>query len=209
MILYLSNSALDSDVRGWTIYDGTGQTYPTTGDSETPPYPTGLAAMQDGWRVIQMPQLLPPAKDLEYTTSLLQVRVCLREDGGGTSMTSATVNPELLLTTNQMASFAARGFLRFNELVPENINRRVVTAFDTGPVPRPAAGSAAVRSLRAGSPLDDLMHLPAIQGIVQSLVVRIRGSTTTRSTFASPTRAGPKACTGTPSSTPGCTSTSS
>ena len=69
MILYLSNSALDSDVRGWTIYDGSGQTYPTTGDSDTPPYPTGLAAMRDGWRVVQMPQLIPPDKDLEYTTS--------------------------------------------------------------------------------------------------------------------------------------------
>ena len=69
MILYLSNSALDSDVRGWTIYDGSGQTYPTTGDSETPPYPTGLAAMQDGWRVIQFPQLIPPGLDLEYSTS--------------------------------------------------------------------------------------------------------------------------------------------
>lgn len=69
MILYLSNSALDSDVRGWTIYDGTGQTNPTTGDSDTPPYKTGLEAMQDGWRVIQFPQLIPPYPDLEYTTS--------------------------------------------------------------------------------------------------------------------------------------------
>ncbi len=69
MILFLSNSALDSDVRGWTIYDGTGQTNPTTGDSNTPPYRTGLEAMQDGWRVIQFPQLTPPYPGLEYTTS--------------------------------------------------------------------------------------------------------------------------------------------
>lgn len=69
MVLYLSNSALDSDVRGWTIYDGTGKTSPTTGDSETPPYKTGLDAMLDGWRVIQFPQLIPPYKDMEYTTS--------------------------------------------------------------------------------------------------------------------------------------------
>ena len=69
MVLYLSNSALDSEVRGWTLYDGTGQTSPTTGDSEVPPYRTGLEAMQSGWRVIQFPQLIPPCKDMEYTTS--------------------------------------------------------------------------------------------------------------------------------------------
>ena len=69
MILFLSNSALDSDVRGWTIYDGSGQTNPTTGDSDTPPYRTGLEAMQDGWRVIQFPQLNPPYPKMEYTTS--------------------------------------------------------------------------------------------------------------------------------------------
>ena len=39
------------------------------GDSNTPPYRTGLEAMQDGWRVIQFPQLIPPYPGMEYTTS--------------------------------------------------------------------------------------------------------------------------------------------
>lgn len=69
MVLYLATSALDSDVTGWSIYDGTGRDPHTTGDSETPPYATGLDALQDGWRVIQFPQLIPPYPNLEYTTS--------------------------------------------------------------------------------------------------------------------------------------------
>ncbi len=72
MILFLATSAIDSKVLGWTIYDGTGKTYPTTGDSDCPPYNTGLEAMQDGWRVIQFPQLIPPYKDMEYTTSFVK-----------------------------------------------------------------------------------------------------------------------------------------
>ena len=69
LVLYLANSALDSHVKGWSIYDGTGQTRPTTGDSDVQPYFTGLDALMDGWRVIQFPQLLPPYPNLEYTTS--------------------------------------------------------------------------------------------------------------------------------------------
>ena len=69
MILYLAYSALDSPVKGWTIYDGTGREHHTTGDSDQPPYETGLDALLDGWRVIQFPQLIPPYPGMEYTTS--------------------------------------------------------------------------------------------------------------------------------------------
>ncbi|MEZ4705773.1 MAG: hypothetical protein R3A44_01125 [Caldilineaceae bacterium] len=69
LVLYLSNSALDSRVKGWSLYDGTGQSNPTTGDSDAPPYETGVAALKDGWRVIQFPQLIPPYPNMEYTTS--------------------------------------------------------------------------------------------------------------------------------------------
>ena len=72
MILYLSTSALDSAVKGWTFYDGTGQSHPTTGDSTEPPYATGLDALLDGWRAIQFPQLIPPYPNMEYTTSFQQ-----------------------------------------------------------------------------------------------------------------------------------------
>lgn len=69
LVLYLSNSALDSMVKGWSLYDGTGQDHHTTGDSDIPPYRTGLDALRDGWRVIQFPQLIPPYPNMEYTTS--------------------------------------------------------------------------------------------------------------------------------------------
>ncbi len=69
LVLYLANSALDSRVKGWSMYDGTGQTHPTTGDSDVPPYSTGLDALLDGWRVVQFPQLIPPYPNMEYTTS--------------------------------------------------------------------------------------------------------------------------------------------
>ena len=72
LILYLANSALDSQVRAWTLYDGTGRERPTTGDSDSPPYDTGLEALLDGWRVIQFPQLIPPAPGTEYSTSFMR-----------------------------------------------------------------------------------------------------------------------------------------
>lgn len=69
LILYLTASALDSKVIGWTIYDGTGREHHTTGDSDTPPYSTGLDALKAGWRVIQFPQLIPPYPGDEFSTS--------------------------------------------------------------------------------------------------------------------------------------------
>lgn len=72
MVLCLSTSALDSQVKAWSIYDGTGEHYPTAGDSDTPPYETGLDALKDGWRVIQFPQLNPLPKGDEYGTSYMR-----------------------------------------------------------------------------------------------------------------------------------------
>ncbi|MDN0198912.1 hypothetical protein [Streptomyces sp. S.PNR 29] len=72
LVLYLANSALDSWVVGWSLYDGTGQTSPTTGDSDEPPYDSGLAALRDGWRLIQAAQLIPPYPGHEYDVSFLK-----------------------------------------------------------------------------------------------------------------------------------------
>lgn len=72
LVLYLSNSALDSRVMGWSMYDGTGKENHTTGDSLEAPYKTGLAALCDGWRVIQFPQLNPPYPGEEYSTSFMK-----------------------------------------------------------------------------------------------------------------------------------------
>lgn len=72
LVLYLSTSALDSDVKGWAIYDGTGKESYTTGDSSEPPYTTGIDALYDGWRVIQFPFLIPPYPGDEYSTSFMK-----------------------------------------------------------------------------------------------------------------------------------------
>ncbi len=72
LVLYLASSALDSSVRGWSLYDGTGQHHHTTGDSREAPYETGLDALMDGWRVLQFPQLIPPYPGEEYSTSFLK-----------------------------------------------------------------------------------------------------------------------------------------
>lgn len=72
MFLYLSTSALDSEVIGWSSYDGTGRTAPTTGDGDEPPYRTGVDALYDGWRLLQVSQLLPPSPGHEYDVSFLK-----------------------------------------------------------------------------------------------------------------------------------------
>ncbi len=72
LTLYLHTSALDSHVLGWAMYDGTGVDAHTTGDSDEPPYETGLDALKDGWRLIQQPVLIPPYPGEEYSTSFMK-----------------------------------------------------------------------------------------------------------------------------------------
>ncbi len=73
LVLYLASSALDSKVVGWSSYDGTGETTPTTGDADIPPYESGLDALKDGWRLFQASQLLPPQPGHEYDVSFLKL----------------------------------------------------------------------------------------------------------------------------------------
>lgn len=72
LVLYLANSALDSPVIGWAVYDGTGATRPMSGDTDQPPYRTGVDALRDGWRLIQAAQLLPHARGEEFDLSYLK-----------------------------------------------------------------------------------------------------------------------------------------
>lgn len=79
LILYLANSDLGSPTQAWSFYDGAGDKTGMAGDSDTPPYPTVLAAMQDGWRVIQLPALQPPRAGQEHETSYLKFEVVLEK----------------------------------------------------------------------------------------------------------------------------------
>ena len=77
LVLHLHTPDLNSSVVAWAMYDGTGETRHTTGDSETPPYNSVLEAMKDGWRVIQFPQQFPAYPGMEYYTSYLRFEYVL------------------------------------------------------------------------------------------------------------------------------------
>jgi hypothetical protein len=72
MVLYLANSALDSPVIAWAVYDGTGEKLHMAGDADEPPYGSGLAALEDGWRLFQAAQLLPHPRGEEFDLAYLK-----------------------------------------------------------------------------------------------------------------------------------------
>jgi hypothetical protein len=79
LMLYSRSSALDSDVVGWAFYDGTGATLHYAGDQDEAPFATGLAAMQAGWRVLQVSQLQAAMPGAEYDTSYLPFEIMLEQ----------------------------------------------------------------------------------------------------------------------------------
>ncbi|HXU02231.1 MAG TPA: hypothetical protein VN903_14795 [Polyangia bacterium] len=79
LILYAANSNLESPVGAWSVYDGTGREKHMAGDDDKPPYASVLAAMRDGWRVLQLPQLRPAARGEEHDTAFLEYEVVLEK----------------------------------------------------------------------------------------------------------------------------------
>jgi len=66
LYLWLAESALDADVVAWAFHDGSrgaGASLPA-GD---PPYPNGVAALEDGWMLLQAPHVPqpPPGSEAE------------------------------------------------------------------------------------------------------------------------------------------------
>jgi hypothetical protein len=60
LILHLANPDLGSRTVAWAIYDGAkkaDELQMNTGDSNEPPYGSVLAAMREGWNVIQIAHL--------------------------------------------------------------------------------------------------------------------------------------------------------
>lgn len=56
--LWLKVAALDASVSAWSFYDGTDGALPLP--DEDPPYPTGVAALRDGWMLLQAPGPIGP-----------------------------------------------------------------------------------------------------------------------------------------------------
>lgn len=77
LILYLASPDLASRTIGFTVYDGAGDRSTITGDSDTPPYDSALAAMRDGWRVVQMTQPTAAEHGAEYETAYLRWEIVL------------------------------------------------------------------------------------------------------------------------------------
>jgi len=95
-----------------------------------------------------------------------------------------------LLSSVQMASFVARGFLRFDGVVPEDINRQFMAeageipqardgvrlrklygeALAANDIPEVAAGTPLAEAYAPGSALARLLALPLVRGAVQSLM---------------------------------------
>ncbi|MBW2314418.1 MAG: hypothetical protein JRH10_09525 [Deltaproteobacteria bacterium] len=72
LILFLTDSSLESAVVAWAQYDGTGERTHMSGDADEPPYATGLDALLDGWRLFQFAPLRPEPPGGEFTTSYLK-----------------------------------------------------------------------------------------------------------------------------------------
>jgi hypothetical protein len=71
LFLWLSHPNPPADAVAWSLFDGAAEPQRMSGDADTPPYPSVIAAMRDGWRVIQVAQQDPPALGLEQRTSYL------------------------------------------------------------------------------------------------------------------------------------------
>lgn len=80
------------------------------------------------------------------------------------------LDKQYLLNSKQMASFVARGFLRFDELVPPAINDAVMAEIDAGSIKAAPAGTPLSKCYPEPSALGRMIRMPEIQGIIQSLV---------------------------------------
>jgi len=85
LFLCVANPSPASSVVAWSLFDGTGRATTMAGDSDSPPYDSVVAAMRDGWRVIQVPQLHAAAPGREHETAFLKFEYVLEKlvDPGG------------------------------------------------------------------------------------------------------------------------------
>lgn len=73
-----------------------------------------------------------------------------------------------LLSSKEMARFAADGFLRWDHVVPDDLNRAVCEQMKTG-IPGEGEGTP-FNTLWADSPIGEVFRLPFIRAVMHSLV---------------------------------------
>ena len=76
---------------------------------------------------------------------------------------------EHLLDSKQMAQFVADGYLRFDEIVPDELNKAAYAQMETGDIERPGSGTK-LAGMWPDSAIGQIIRLPQIQGIMASLV---------------------------------------
>lgn len=79
LFLCLATPNPSSAVVAWSFFDGTGRTRTMAGDTDQPPYGSVLAAMQDGWRVLQVPAVGAAAPGREHETGPLPYEFVLEK----------------------------------------------------------------------------------------------------------------------------------
>ncbi|MGH0031292.1 MAG: hypothetical protein ACQGVC_15960 [Myxococcota bacterium] len=70
LLLWLEEAALSMAPVAWAFHDGTGGRGPGLPEGD-PPYPSGEAALCDGWMLLQTPHVPPLARDDDATPSYL------------------------------------------------------------------------------------------------------------------------------------------
>ncbi len=80
------------------------------------------------------------------------------------------VDKQYLLNSKQVASFVARGFLRFDELIPQEINDAVMAEIDRGGIEAAPAGTPLSQCYAEPSAIGHLLRMPEVEGAIQSLV---------------------------------------
>lgn len=83
---------------------------------------------------------------------------------------SEQLDKKYLLTSPQVASFVARGFLRFDELIPQELNEAIMREIDAKEVVASPAGTPLSQCYAPPSAVGDMLRMPEVQGIIQSLV---------------------------------------
>lgn len=82
LIVHLENSSLDSRTIGWAFFDGSAPEsvrQQQTGDEASPPYASVLAALRDGWKLVQIANtVVVPGR--EHATSALPYEFVLTRE---------------------------------------------------------------------------------------------------------------------------------
>lgn len=80
------------------------------------------------------------------------------------------VDKQHLLTTEQMASFVADGYLRFDDFIPDEYNKAAHEEMSSGVSTRGGGGTVLNDVWGENSAVGKVFRLPKVQGIIQSLV---------------------------------------